>query len=63
MTGQELHDIRKSLNLSLKEFAGKIGVHQMSVWRWENTQRKISLPIARLVLQIKAIHEQEKNLS
>jgi transcriptional regulator with XRE-family HTH domain len=36
MRGAELKRIRESLGLSMRELADQLGVHHITVWRWEH---------------------------
>jgi len=39
MTGQQIKELRKQLNLSQKDFAEKIGVKRLTIARWESGER------------------------
>ena len=67
MTGSEIRTLRRSLKLTQREFAKKLGVAQNTVARWETDQVKPSpLAVIRIgELQKKAkkwLPEQDSNL-
>ncbi len=49
MTGKELRRARQQLGLTQKVLAEKLGVHKLTVARWEWGTVGISEPAARLV--------------
>jgi transcriptional regulator with XRE-family HTH domain len=49
VTSKELREIRISLRLTQEEFGKRLGVQKNTVWRWENNQRHIPEPVARLL--------------
>ena len=54
--------IRKTLNLSVSEFARELGVHIMTVYGWESGKRKPS-PLAkeRIVLLLKSQKREQRH--
>lgn len=44
----ELKRLREQIGLSQPEFAAELGVHPMTVSRWERGERGIPEPVARL---------------
>ncbi len=50
VTGLELQKRRRVLGLTQTELAEQLGVHWSTVARWEQGVRKISQPVARLVM-------------
>jgi len=50
----ELKRIRANLNLTQAELAEEIGVHRVTVGRWETGERAIPEPVARLLKRIQA---------
>lgn len=49
MTPAELRTLRKRLGLTQAALATRVGVGARAVRRWEAGDRKISVPIARLI--------------
>jgi DNA-binding transcriptional regulator YiaG len=49
VTPEELKRGRRQLGMSQTELAEKIGVHGMTVSRWERGTIKVPAPIARLI--------------
>lgn len=49
MTGQEVRRLRARLGLYQTELAAKLGVHTVTVCRWETGVVNISEPAARLL--------------
>jgi DNA-binding transcriptional regulator YiaG len=52
MTGAELKECRERLDLTQEQLAHEIGVHVMTVSRWERGTRKIQTPVEKLVREI-----------
>jgi transcriptional regulator with XRE-family HTH domain len=52
MTGEELKECRERLGLTQEQLAQEIGVHVMTVSRWERGARKIQTPVEKLVREI-----------
>lgn len=50
MDPKEIRLLRKKLNLTLKEFADKVGVNIMTIYRWE-TGRNSPTPFLEKVLK------------
>jgi DNA-binding transcriptional regulator YiaG len=48
VTPQGLTQIREALGLTREQFAEAIGTTRVIVWRWENGERTIPEPAARL---------------
>ena len=42
MTGQEIKELRKRDRLTQQQLADKIGVHRVTVARWESNQKRPS---------------------
>lgn len=57
---EELRRIREELGLTQEELAQEIGVHRVTIAKWEAGDRGISEPIARLVEKIRAEHKRRK---
>ena len=53
MTGEELKKLRKSLGMTQKELAAKIGIVPNSVARLERNERKISIVLERFLKFLK----------
>ena len=53
MTPKTLQRIRKKLHLTQEQLAEEIGVHRVTVARWETGERGIPEPVARLVAKIR----------
>jgi DNA-binding transcriptional regulator YiaG len=49
VTGEEVRKIRKRLGLSQVAFARLVGVHEITVSRWENGALAIREPTAKLL--------------
>ena len=49
MTGKALRAARSRLKLTQEELAKRLGVQKNTVWRWENEQRRIPEPVAKLL--------------
>lgn len=49
----EFAKIREVLGLTQAELADEIGVHRVTVARWESGDREIPEPVARLVIRIR----------
>lgn len=49
MTADELRKIRKALGLTQPALAARLGVHPVTVARWEISTRRIPEPTARLI--------------
>jgi len=49
LSGQELIFLRKEIGLKAKELAEKLGVHKVTISRWENEKEQISFPYDSLV--------------
>ena len=49
MTGDELREMRKAAGLTQAALAERLGVRQSAIYRWEQGQRGISEPMARLI--------------
>ena len=52
MSGEELRECRERLGLTQEQLAKQMGVHVMTVSRWERGARKIQTPIEKLVREI-----------
>jgi transcriptional regulator with XRE-family HTH domain len=50
MTGSEMRRLREKLGLKQTELAQRLGVHPMTVSRWERGIGAISKPVEQLVL-------------
>lgn len=49
LSGQELVFLRKEIGLRAKDLAEKLGVHKVTISRWENEKEQISPPYDSLV--------------
>jgi DNA-binding transcriptional regulator YiaG len=49
MTAEEVRQLRRRLGLSQPAFARLVGVHEVSVSRWENGAVRVPEPTARLI--------------
>lgn len=49
MTGDQFRAAREVLGISRTEMAWRLGVDRSTVWRYEQYQRKVPGPVARLV--------------
>jgi len=49
MTPKELKRIRKRLELTQRRFAGLVGVHLVTVKKWEASMRRIPNTTAKLI--------------
>lgn len=49
----ELQRIRAEMGLTQTELADELGVHRVTVARWENGERGIPEPVARLLQRIR----------
>ena len=54
MDGDELKTARARLRLTQAQLAAELGVHAMTVSKWETGQRGIPEPVARLVHRLVA---------
>ncbi|MCI0408898.1 MAG: helix-turn-helix domain-containing protein [Acidobacteria bacterium] len=54
MTPTDLKRIRRQLGLTQEELARRLGVHAVTVARWEADMRGIPEPTARLIRMIRA---------
>jgi transcriptional regulator with XRE-family HTH domain len=57
MTGPELHQARKDLGMTQAELAAAIGVHRVTVARWESGELPITL---RTIATLKLLHRRPK---
>ena len=49
MTGRDVRMARRALGMTQVEFAAKVGVHPISVSRWERDEVRVTPPVARLI--------------
>ncbi len=49
VTGDEVHRIRKRLGLKQTELAARVGVHPITVSRWERERVRVPEPTAKLL--------------
>jgi transcriptional regulator with XRE-family HTH domain len=49
MTGKELRRLRDRAGLTQAELASRIGVAPNTIARWERNERKLSVPLAKLI--------------
>jgi transcriptional regulator with XRE-family HTH domain len=56
----ELKEARKALRLTQKELAVELGVHAVTVARWETGARGIPEPVAKLVRRLTAERRSKK---
>lgn len=61
MTPERIAQIRHELGLSQRQFAELVGVHMMTVSKWERGINPISAPTARLIEMIRAIRSNIRN--
>jgi len=57
---QELKRIREELELTQEQLAAEIGVHRVTVAKWEAGDRGIPEPVARLLQRIRAEKKRKK---
>lgn len=60
MTPAELKEARRSLGLTQQELAGVLGVHPISISKWELGEREIKRPIELAVRAIVAYGQPEE---
>jgi transcriptional regulator with XRE-family HTH domain len=56
----ELRRIRAELGLTQTELGEELGVHRVTVARWETGERGIPEPVARLLQRIRAERKRKK---
>jgi transcriptional regulator with XRE-family HTH domain len=56
----ELQRIREALGMTQAELADELGVHRVTVARWETGDRTIPEPVARLILRIRDERKKRK---
>lgn len=61
MTADEVHRLRARLGLKQTELAAKIGVHPVSVSRWETSMVAIPEPTARLLRLLVQMNRQSQD--
>jgi DNA-binding transcriptional regulator YiaG len=49
MTGKQVRAKRRALGLTQDAFAKRVGVHHVTVSRWETEAVKVPEPVARLI--------------
>ena len=49
MTAAEVRRVRVRLRLTQAQLAAKLGVHEMTVSRWERGTGQVPAPVARLI--------------
>jgi DNA-binding transcriptional regulator YiaG len=59
VTSDEFARIRKRLGLTQPALAARVGVHPMTVSKWERGAQPIPEPVARLVMLLKPEHGKE----
>jgi DNA-binding transcriptional regulator YiaG len=52
MQGSEVQRLRKRLNLTQTQFAKLLGVHRVTLTRWETGAIKVQAPMAKLIRMI-----------
>jgi len=57
---QELKRIREGLGLTQEQLAEEIGVHRVTIAKWEAGDRGIPEPVARLLLRIQTEKKRKK---
>jgi transcriptional regulator with XRE-family HTH domain len=60
VTPKELQHIRAELGLTQGQLAEEVGVHRVSVTRWETGERAIPEPTARLIEKIRSEKKHRK---
>jgi transcriptional regulator with XRE-family HTH domain len=60
VTREELQRLREELGLTQEQLAEEVGVHRVTVARWENGDRGIPEPVARLLEKIRAERKRRK---
>jgi DNA-binding transcriptional regulator YiaG len=60
VTGSEMKRHRETLGLKQTELAERLGVHPMTVSRWERGVGAISKPVEQLVLMFAASSKRDK---
>lgn len=53
-TGERVAALRRRLGLSLAEFADELGVHRMTVWKWEMGRRGVSALASQALQELDA---------
>jgi transcriptional regulator with XRE-family HTH domain len=61
MDGEELKAARARLGFTQAQLAAELGVHAMTVSKWETGQRGIPEPVARLVQRLVAERRAKRN--
>jgi repressor LexA len=56
----EVKRIRAELGFTQEQLAGELGVHRVTVARWEAGDRGIPEPVARLLLRIRSEKNRKK---
>ena len=49
MTGTEVRRLRRRLGLTQAQLAARLGVHKLTVSRWERGQVRVTEPMSRLL--------------
>ena len=49
MTGAEVRRLRRRLELTQAQLAARLGVHKLTVSRWERGQVRVTEPMSRLL--------------
>ncbi len=57
MTGTEVRRIRKTLGLTQRQFADRVGVHVITVAKWETDAQGIRGPAVKLMRMLGATRE------
>lgn len=52
MTPEELKRLRAKLGLTQEQLGAEVGVHRVSVARWETGEHKVPEPVARLLRRL-----------
>lgn len=60
VTREELQRLREELGLTQEQLAEEVGVHRVTVARWESGDRGIPEPVARLLEKIRAERKRRK---
>lgn len=54
MTGRAVQQLRRRMGLTQVQLAAKVGVHSLTISRWERGQVRITAPMAQLLRMLAA---------